>query len=67
MCIGLHLAWSEMYLTVAILVWRFGDRLELWDVDFERDIKITIDGFDAYPGRGHKGLRVKMLPEELRK
>lgn len=62
MCIGLHLAWSEMYLTVAILVSRFGDRLELHDVDFERDIKITIDGFDAYPGRGHKGLRVMMLP-----
>lgn len=63
MCIGLHLAWSEMYLTVAILVSRFGDRLELYDVDFERDIKITIDGFDAFPGRGHKGLRVTMLPE----
>jgi cytochrome P450 len=60
MCIGLHLAWSEMYLTVAILVSRFGDRLELYDVDFERDIKITIDGFDAFPGRGHKGLRVMM-------
>lgn len=62
MCIGLHLAWSEMYLTTAILVSRFGDRMELYDVDFERDIKITIDGFDAYPGRGHKGLRVRMLP-----
>lgn len=63
MCIGLHLAWSEMYLTLAILVSRFGDRMELYDVDFERDIKITIDGFDAFPGRGHKGLRVMMLPE----
>lgn len=62
MCIGLHLAWSEMYLTTAIIMSRFGDRLELYDVDFERDIKITIDGFDAYPGRGHRGLRVKMLP-----
>lgn len=61
MCIGLHLAWSEMYLSVAILVSRFGDRLEPYDVDFERDIKITIDGFDAYPGRGHKGLRVNIL------
>ncbi|KAK2608165.1 hypothetical protein N8I77_006793 [Diaporthe amygdali] len=63
MCIGLHLAYSEMYLTTAILVSRFGHRLELYDVDFERDIKITIDGFDAYPGRGHKGLRVMVLPE----
>lgn len=63
MCIGLHLAWSEMYLTVAILVSRFGHRMELHDVDFERDIKITIDGFDAFPGRGHKGLRVMILPE----
>lgn len=62
MCIGLHLAWSEMYLTTATLVSRFGDRMELHDVDFERDIKITIDGFDAFPGRGHKGLRVMMLP-----
>ncbi|KAG8162401.1 hypothetical protein KVR01_008166 [Diaporthe batatas] len=63
MCIGLHLAWSEMYLTVATLVSRFGDRMELYDVEFERDIKVAIDGFDAFPGRGHKGLRVTMLPE----
>ncbi|KAI7777790.1 hypothetical protein LA080_003067 [Diaporthe eres] len=65
MCIGLHLAWSEMYLTTATLVSRFGDRMELHDVDFERDIKITIDGFDAFPGRGHKGLRVMMLPGQI--
>lgn len=64
MCIGLHLAWSEMYLSVAILVSRFGDRLKLFDVDFERDIKITIDGFDAFPGRGHKGLRVMISPDK---
>ena len=57
-CIGLNLAWAELYLTVAAVVRRFGERLRLHDVVFDRDLKITVDGFNALPSRESKGLRV---------
>ncbi|KAL9044363.1 MAG: hypothetical protein Q9214_002493, partial [Letrouitia sp. 1 TL-2023] len=63
MCVGLHLAWAELYLTVAAVVRRFGDRLSLHDVVFERDVKITVDGFNALPSRESKGLRVLVAAE----
>ena len=58
MCLGLNLAWLELYLAVAMVVRRFGDRFKLYDTVFERDIKITVDGFNALPSRESKGLRV---------
>jgi cytochrome P450 len=58
MCLGVNMAWTELYLTVAALVRRFGSRLRLYDVDFDRDIKITVDGFNALPSRESRGLRV---------
>ena len=62
-CLGLNLAWAELYLTVAAVVRRFGGRLKLHDVDFERDLKISVDGFNALPSRESKGLRVTLSPE----
>lgn len=62
MCVGLNLAWAELYLTVATVVRRFGDRLKLHSVVFERDVKIVADGFNALPSRESKGLRVVVLP-----
>ena len=58
MCLGLNLAWAELYLAVAMVVRRFCDRFRLYDTVFERDIKITVDGFNALPSRESKGLRV---------
>jgi cytochrome P450 len=58
MCIGLNLAWTELYLTVAALVRRFGTRMKMHDVVFERDIKIVADGFNAMTSRESRGLRV---------
>lgn len=58
MCLGLNLAWAELYLTIAAVVRRFGHRLSLHDVVFDRDLKITVDGFNALPSRESKGLRV---------
>lgn len=62
MCLGLNLAWAEMYLAVATVLRRFGDRMRLYEVDFERDIKTVRDGFDAMPSPDSKGLRVVILP-----
>ena len=64
MCLGLNLAWAELYLTVAALVRRLGDRLRMHDVVFERDVKITVDGFNALTSRDSKGLRVMIEPRD---
>jgi cytochrome P450 len=58
MCLGLNLAWTELYLTLAILMRRLGTRMELHDVDFQRDIEITVDGFNALPSSESRGLRI---------
>ena len=58
MCLGLNLAWAELYLTVAAVVRRLGGRLRLDNVEFERDLKIVVDGFNPLPSRDSKGLRV---------
>lgn len=58
MCIGLNLAWTELYLTLAILVRRLGVRMGLHEVVFGRDIEITVDGFNALPSSESKGLRI---------
>ena len=57
-CLGLNLAWAELYLTIAAVVRRFGDRMRLQGVVFERDVKITVNGFNALTSRESKGLRV---------
>lgn len=57
-CLGLNLAWAELYLTVAAVVRRFGGCMRLQDVVFERDLKITVDGFNPLTSRESKGLRV---------
>ncbi|KAL8791127.1 MAG: hypothetical protein Q9195_006024 [Heterodermia aff. obscurata] len=62
MCLGLNLAWAELYLTVAAVVRRLGDRLRLDDVVFDRDLKIVVDGFNPLPSRESKGLRVFVSP-----
>lgn len=62
MCLGLNLAWAEMYLTVATVLRRFGNSMRLYEVDFERDVKIVRDGFDGMPSPESKGLRVVIMP-----
>ncbi|KAL9607258.1 MAG: hypothetical protein Q9167_007811 [Letrouitia subvulpina] len=66
MCIGLNLAWAELYLSVAAMVRRFGDRLQLHDVVFERDIKITVDEFNPLQSRESKGLRTIIIKLSVR-
>lgn len=63
MCVGLNLAWAELYLTVAAVVRRFGGTMKFHDVVFERDVKIVTDGFNPLPSRESKGLRVMISQE----
>ncbi|KAK7750747.1 hypothetical protein SLS62_007298 [Diatrype stigma] len=64
MCLGLNLAWTELYMTVATVVRRMSNRLKMHDVVFERDVKITVDGFNALASRQSRGLRVTIQPLE---
>ncbi|KUI53338.1 Trichodiene oxygenase [Cytospora mali] len=57
-CLGINLAWEELYLATACVVRRFGGRLKLYDVVLERDVKISVDGFNALPSNESKGVRV---------
>lgn len=57
-CMGMNLAWAELYLTISCVIRRFGERMELFEVEFERDVKITVDGFNALPSKESKGVSV---------
>lgn len=60
MCAGMNMAWTELYLTIAVVVRRLGSRLQLRDVDFQRDLTLTEDAFNALASRESKGLRVTL-------
>lgn len=60
MCAGMNMAWTELYLTIAAVVRRLGSRLQLWDVDFERDLLLAEDAFNALASRESKGLRITL-------
>ena len=57
-CLGINLAYSEMYLGVAALVSRFN--IELYDFDQQRDLDIVRDCFIGLPSKESKGVRVKV-------
>jgi cytochrome P450 len=57
-CVGMNLAYGELYLTLAGLFSRFGKNMELWDTVWERDIKTSIDAFNPLPTLNSKGLQV---------
>ncbi|KAF2733668.1 cytochrome P450 [Polyplosphaeria fusca] len=60
-CIGINLAWCQMYITLAKLVRRFD--FELFDVVKERDIDHHRDCFLGEPRDDTKGVRVKVIKE----
>ena len=57
-CLGLNIAYSEMYLGVAALVSRFD--MELYDFDQKRDLDIVRDTFVGLPSKESRGVRVKV-------
>lgn len=65
-CLGMNLAWAELYLGVATVLRRLGRRLELFQTEYERDMKIVRDGFNPITGPNSRGLRVTISSEEER-
>lgn len=59
-CIGMNIAYTEIYFTLAALVTRFD--MELFDFDHKRDLLIERDTFVGLPSRESKGVRVKISP-----
>jgi cytochrome P450 len=58
-CIGINLAWAEMYLMLAKLIRRFD--FELFDVVRERDIDHHRDCFLGEPRDDTKGVRFRVM------
>jgi cytochrome P450 len=57
-CLGINVAYSEMYLGIAALVSQFD--MELYDFDQQRDLDIVRDCFVGLPSKESKGVRVKV-------
>ena len=67
-CLGMNLAWAELYLTIGTLFSRYGSKeiksegdqgiLELFEFDHERDLAIVGDGALPLYSKGSKGVRV---------
>lgn len=62
MCVGLNLAYAELYLTLASVFRRFD--FEMVDVVRERDVDITHDFYTTSPSLGSKGFNVRVLGRE---
>lgn len=57
-CVGMRLAYAELYLTLGYLFRRLGKRMELCGTDYERDVKYVQDYFIPAPSQKSKGCRV---------
>ena len=57
-CIGMNLANAELYLTLAAVFRRFGDRMEVVDTTWERDVAMATDALSPFPTQGSQGLQV---------
>ncbi|KAK5119639.1 hypothetical protein LTR85_007468 [Meristemomyces frigidus] len=57
-CVGINLAYTEMYLCIAALV--HGFEMELYDFDHKRDLETVRDCFIGLPSKDSKGVRVKV-------
>jgi cytochrome P450 len=57
-CVGMRLAYAEIYLTLGYLFRRLGQRMQLYDTEYQRDIKYVHDFFIPAPSRQSKGCRV---------
>lgn len=69
-CIGMDLAYAELYVTLALVFRLYGSKevrmdgdrgyLELYDTQFERDIEIVGDGITPLNRKESNGLRVRV-------
>ena len=62
-CVGMNLAWAELYNTTAALFGHYGDAkgagpsIELWQTT-EKDVLLEHDYFVPFPWEGSQGVRV---------
>ncbi|KAI1305537.1 cytochrome P450 [Xylaria venustula] len=56
-CLGINLAWAEMYIATATLFRPNGPKLSLYETD-ESDVKIVRDYIMGFPKPGARGVRV---------
>ena len=61
-CLGINLAWAELYLTLANVFRRFD--FDVSQVDRERDVDVAKDVIMGVPSRDSKGIIVKVLVVE---
>jgi len=57
-CVGMRLAYAELYLTLGYLFRRLGEKLELFDTEYERDIEYVQDFFIPAPSKQSRGCRI---------
>ncbi|KAH7389812.1 cytochrome P450 [Pyrenochaeta sp. MPI-SDFR-AT-0127] len=57
-CVGMRLAYAELYLTLGYMFRRLGTQLQLYDTQYERDVKFVRDYFIPAPSRHSRGVRV---------
>ncbi|KAJ6092288.1 cytochrome P450 [Penicillium canescens] len=61
-CVGINLAYAELYMGIGLLVRRLGGRMQLFETTKE-DVEIHYDRFVPTPKDGTKGVRVLIQPE----
>ncbi|KAI1345612.1 cytochrome P450 [Xylaria sp. FL0043] len=64
MCIGVDFAYIEMYISLATILSRF--ELELFDTNWERDVKYSRDCFLGESRRDSPGIRVKVVADKMK-
>ncbi|MCJ1374965.1 hypothetical protein MMC20_006198 [Loxospora ochrophaea] len=57
-CVGMNLAYAEIYLTLVKVFRGFGSRMRLFETERERDVDVKKDFFAASPSLDSKGVRV---------
>lgn len=57
-CAGMRLAYAELYLTMGYVFRRLGNRLQLHDTEYERDVAFVQDYFIPAPSKQSRGVRV---------
>jgi cytochrome P450 len=69
-CIGINLAYAEIYITLAMILRRYGSKdvrfegdmgyLELFETEWAKDVEIVADGVTPLNRAGSKGVRIKV-------
>lgn len=63
-CVGIHIAWAELYLVLGAVVWLFGRDMSLHEADRERDVEVSHDWFVSGVRKDSVGLLVKIGARE---